>query len=203
MGHSIYPMLQNLISPNSIIIEIGAHIGTDTQKLYELLKPKKLYAIEPDPRNIIELVRLHLPIKVIKCAIGNTNGRVAFYRSSGLIPGKNRVHTDSGSLLKPVDHPNRPKWVTFDKTEVFCFRLDDLMRDIDRVDLIWMDVQGAELMVIEGGYDTLAKTKYLYLECQEERYEGQPGEAKVLEALKGWSIVERSGDNILLKNDTI
>lgn len=200
---SIYPTLQNLISPNSIIIEIGAHIGTDTQKLYELLQPKKLYAIEPDARNIIELVRLHLPIRIIKCAISNTNGRTLFYRSSGVIPNKNRIHTDSGSLLKPIEHPARPDWVTFDKTEVFCFRLDDLMSDVSKVDLIWMDVQGAELMVIEGGYGTLSKTRYLYLECQEGRYEEQPGEAKVMEALQGWRTVERSGDNILLKNDTI
>jgi hypothetical protein len=78
--------------------------------------------------------------------------------------------------------------------------LDTLMFDLEQVDLIWMDVQGAELLVIEGARQTLKKTHYLYTECQEGRYRGQPGLNRIVKELPGWEMVLRNGDNVLLRN---
>jgi len=192
----IYHHLARLIQPGSTIIEIGAHIGTDTAKLYHLLKPARYYAIEPDPRNIKRLEALDLPICIIQTAIGNCNYRVPFWYSHGRTP-KGREHTDSNSLLEPV---NQPEWVTFEMRTVVMSMLDTLMVDLEQIDLIWMDVQGAELLVIEGATQTLKKTHYLYTECQEGRYKGQPGLKGIMKVLSGWEMVLRNGDNVLLRN---
>lgn len=191
----IYQHLAQLIKPGGTIIEIGAHIGTDTAKLHHLLKPSCYYAIEPDPRNIKRLEALALPIRIIQTAVGERNGRAPFWYSSGQT-SKGREHTDSNSLLEPV---NQPEWVTFKAGTVVMSMLDTLTIDLGWIDLIWMDVQGAELLVIEGARQTLKKTHYLYTECQEGRYIGQPGLKGILAALSGWEVVLRNGDNVLLK----
>lgn len=196
---SIYETLSILIPVDCTIIEIGAHIGTDTEKLYYHLAPSEYYAIEPDERNISALVSLRLPIKIIKSAIGNINGEVDFWYSSGQTP-HNRLHTDSNSLLKPITNSNRPKWVTFEQGKVLCNRLDDLLPYVRGIDLIWMDIQGAELLAIEGGQKVFSRAKYLYTECQEGRYYNQPGLDGILQALPGWELVFKVGDNVLLRN---
>ena len=199
MSQLIYETLASLIPVDCTIIEIGAHIGTDTRELYYRLAPKLYYAIEPDNRNIIELIKLRLPIQIIKGAVSSTNGVQSFWLSSGHTP-HGRLHTDSNSLLEPMDNPNRPGWIKFRQDKVQCFKLDDIHVFPDTIDLIWMDIQGAELLAIQGGFKTLAKTKYLYTECQENRYYNQPGLHKILQALPGWELIERFGDNALLKN---
>ena len=196
----IHQKLKQLIEPNCTIIEIGSHIGTDTVKLCNNLKPQKLYAIEPDTRNIKEIINLRLSpnVNIINAAVGNKTGAQTFYESYGNTP-RGRLHTDSNSLMKPIKTDKRPDWVKFKQSTVNVYRLDDLVKYVSEIDLIWMDVQGAELLVIEGATETLKRTKYLYTECQEGRYEGQPGLGRILAALPGWGLVERYNDNVLLK----
>lgn len=199
---SIYPKLRELIQPGCTIIEIGAHIGTDTAKLYKQLKPRRYVAIEPDQRNIKELIKLHLPISIVMFAVSNVTGTQDFWLSQGKIPHRDRIHTDSNSLLKPLKNTQRPAHVTFRKSTIKCYRLDDIIND-KLIDLIWMDVQGAELLVIEGGQRTFEKTRYLYTEVQEGRYQGQPGLDGVMAALPGWEAIYKNGDNVLLENTAI
>lgn len=200
MSQSIYETLASLIPVDCTIIEIGAHIGTDTVKLYHYLAPAEYYAIEPDNRNILELIKLRLPIQIIKGAVSNANGVQPFWLSSGVTP-HGRIHTDSNSLLKPIATQDRPSWVNFRESRITCFTLDDIHPFPDKIDLIWMDIQGAELKAIEGGQRVFSRTKYLYTECQENRYYNQPGLYRILKALPDWEMVLRNGDNVLLRNN--
>lgn len=194
----IYNKLKELIEPNGVIVEIGAHIGTDTVKLYRLLKPLTYCAIEPDNRNWNALILLDLPIIIIPFAVSDTNERATWHLSYGTTPN-GRLHTDSNSLMKPK---NNASWVEFKEAQIECRTLDFLMGNIvSCVDLIWMDVQGAELKVLEGAKETLKLTKYIYTECQEGRYHGQPGLEGIMEALPGWKFVLKNGNNVLLRND--
>ena len=73
-----------------------------------------------------------------------------------------------------------------------------------RVDLWWMDVQGAEARVLRGGTDTLRKTRILKLECHRgEMYAGQATEEELLGMLSGWTCLGRYGDDLLLRNDAL
>jgi len=195
----IHRKLKELIKPGGVIVEIGAHIGTDTTKLHNNLKPVVLYAFEPDPRNYSKLEDLNLEnVEICDVFIGNKDETVLVWWSYGETPN-GREHTDSNSLMKPKD--NAP-WVKFRKGVSCCYTLDSIyfLKKI-KIELIWMDVQGAEILIIEGGRSVLSRTKYLYTECQEGRYEGQFGLDKILAALPNWKLVERFGDNALLRNE--
>jgi hypothetical protein len=58
---------------------------------------------------------------------------------------------------------------------VFTSTLDLWSRSIglEKIDLLWIDVQGAELLVFKGAEEMLQKTEYIYVEVSEiPLYEG-------------------------------
>jgi hypothetical protein len=77
-----------------------------------------------------------------------------------------------------------------------------LENDIDHVDLLKMDIQGAEIDAIMGGQETLAKTSYLVMEAVESpEYEGQENLMGLVAALPGtWVLLERLVSDALLVN---
>jgi len=201
----IYQKLKEILSPveKPVVVEIGAHIGTDTTKLCKMLRsPYKYFAVEPDSRNFEKLrpVCEEYDAIFMPFAFGAKTDFLPFWYSSG--DNGKRTHTDSNSLKKPIDTPKRPAFVTFEKGKTLVFRLDIILSAylLNHIDLIWMDVQGAELDVFEGGKEALKITRYIYTECQEGRYKGQPGLSGILEALPDWEMVLKNGDNVLLRN---
>jgi len=110
----------------------------------------------------------------------------------------------SGSIRKPKNHLKVHPWCKFEKNIVIETKtLDTWCREqgIDRIDFIWMDVQGAEIDVIRGARNALKKTRYLYTEySNKELYEGQLSLKQVLKELVEFDVVVRYPDDILLKN---
>ncbi|MCS7030108.1 MAG: hypothetical protein NZL92_01060 [Gloeomargarita sp. SKYG116] len=65
-------------------------------------------------------------------------------------------------------------------------------------------MQGAEVDLIQGGQQTLAKTRYFYTEySSEELYEGQINLATLLKLLPDFKLVYRFGGDVLLKNQRL
>jgi FkbM family methyltransferase len=133
---------------------------------------------------------------------------VDFFVSSGDYM-KNDVSFDSGwnqsgSILEPKIHKIVNPWCTFDrKIKVPSNSLDNwsLTHHIDFVDLIWMDVQGAESRVILGAKEVLKKTKYLYFEYSIfELYKKQLSLKKILKILDNFHVAQIYPRDILLVN---
>lgn len=198
-----------------ILLEIGAHFGTETQTFRNLLPESEIIAFEPDPRNIKILKERGIDkiCKLEEFAISNKNGNLEFYLSSGDCShwsGDPLLNTKdwsaSSSLKKPKVHLDFHKWIEFkEKIEVPAIRLDDYEPIKDKIiDFIWMDVQGAEDMVFNGAVETLKRTKYLYTEYNnQEMYEGQLNLEQTIKILgSNWEIVHIYADDILLKNRT-
>jgi hypothetical protein len=75
---------------------------------------------------------------------------------------------------------------------------------ISEIDFIWMDVQGAEMEVLRGGKNTIAKTRYLYTEySNKELYEGQANLRKLLKAVNNFDVLIRYPGDVLLRNNQI
>jgi FkbM family methyltransferase len=197
----------------SLLLEIGAHFGTETQKFRELLPNCEIIAFEPDPRNLKVLKDRGIDkiCKIEEVAISNENGKLQFYLSAGdcshwsgdpLLTGND--WSASSSLKKPKVHLDFHKWIKFEETiEVDSIRLDDYSPIEHRIiDFIWMDVQGAEDLVFQGSTETLKRTKYLYTEYNnQEMYEGQLNLNQIQEILgSNWEIVYVYADDVLLKN---
>jgi len=174
---------------NPIIFEIGANDGTDTMRLAEMFENPKIHCFEPDPFTFEKLNQhiSHLNKNIITncCALSNYTGEANFYIAD---------NTYSSSLKKPVEHLSVYSFVKFQENKIVKVdTLDNYAKThkINYCDFVWMDVQGAEDLVIEGGKEFFKRTKYLYTEfSNKELYERAPNKFKILELLPGFEILE-------------
>jgi len=199
-----------------ILFEIGCAEGLDTEDFIKTFVDLdfKLYCFEPYEQNAIEFrnVIKDPRVKFYQAAVGNIDGEVDFYISIG----KNIY---SSSLKEPGEACFRiwrnlfPDKSSFKKTTVKSLKLDTFVSEnrIKLIDFIWMDVQGAEDLVIQGGKETFDKrVRYLYTEySNQEIYVGEPSLEKIMKMLPNYSLVEnfpnQNGDllggDVLLKNN--
>ena len=73
---------------------------------------------------------------------------------------------------------------------------------LKKIDLLWVDIQGAERNMIAGGQKALSHTRYVFMEAETvELYEGEALKADLIAALPGWTLLADFGSNILLRNE--
>jgi len=143
-------------SKNGSIIDIGANLGYYSVILGKLLKfSDKLIAFEANPQ-IIEMLNKNIAIndlredvKVFNCALSDiSDQKLKLY-----IPLKAGSSAASLNKLHPDDTNN--------SIEITTKRLDDLtqIRDLESISLIKIDVEGAELSVINGALETIHEYK--------------------------------------------
>jgi len=183
------------------VIQLGACDGSYTRELFECCrKPCLFYAFEPDPRNS-ELCRVPEGVELIRGAVGNVSGMVPFHLCAQHPNGD----FGSSSLSPFKDVAKEFPWCKeVDTVFVPCFRLDDLCPYL-KVDLIFMDIQGAERLMIDGARQTLAKTKWLWTEFDGLDvclgfYEHSSSLKELKEMLSGWEVVEVIGGDALFRN---
>ncbi len=202
---------------NPVIFEIGCADGIDTMEFLELFgESSTIYCFEPDDRNAdvfqnggFRPLRPDLKnginnsnIIFEKKAIGDINGIVEFNQSSTIY---------SSSLKKPTDELfNEWPVIKFENTlKVECVTLDKYTEDnnIDIIDFIWADVQGAEDLMIIGGENTFkSKVRFLYTECSsgKEYYENSPNKNRINSLLgENWEIIQDFGTDVLLRNKNL
>ena len=182
------------------VLEFGACDGYHTALLAAHLEGREFryYTFEPLPElSALLAQRAPTSVTVIRAAIGAIDGEARFWRSGG------RDYYGSSSLRRPAGVKDALPGVSFAETEVPVMRLDTFARAaaIDRVDFIWSDIQGAEGDMIEGGRETLARTRWLYTEADGNGlYEGDVDEAEICELLPGFQNMGRVADSLLLRN---
>ncbi|SLN16892.1 2-O-methyltransferase NoeI [Pseudoruegeria aquimaris] len=201
---SIYSYLDDFgISGFTTILEIGANDGSDSSKLAANAPNGHLHAFEPDERAIANFLKTDMPgnVTLHRHAIGAENGEVTFYPS---LSRRDRDWDKSGSIRRPKKVLEKYPELSFGEgTTVPIRRLDDWAREngIEAVDLIWADVQGAEEDVIQGGRETLSRTRYFYTEfSNREMYEGQVRLEALLAMLPEFELIERYNSDVLLRH---
>ena len=208
----IYDFIKKTFDRNSIIFEIGSHFGLDTDNIYSLTGGAEMHCFEPDTRNYNMLFERNVDtiVKLNKLAISNKVGESEMYLSSGKVNTGNKLldsndWSASSSLKLPKRHIDRHSWCLFDKKEIVATVTIDyycIMNNIDYIDFIWMDVQGAEDLVIDGAKDMIGNIHYIYTEfCNDELYDGQLSFKEICDALPSFSVVFIDGENVLLKNN--
>lgn len=200
---TIYDYIYEL-PKGGVVIEIGGCDGSDTQRLYNDLKPNKLICFEPDHRNYAKIEARNLPIILIKSAVSYDAGSAKLWMSGGKPPGMNHEHTASSSILQPTGHIIKHPCYTFEKqTIVDVTTLDIVIKEhnIKKINFIWCDAQGSEGNIIIGAQHTLSITDYLFCEySNEELYDGQLKLDEWLRLLPGkWEEVCKWEGDILLK----
>lgn len=203
---NIAPFLQEIRRRRPVIVEIGMHHGTDSNLLRAMcVRPPYFFGFEPDPRNAAALREAgHF---FMEAAVGAREGSTTMYLSGGMTPGADfREHTDSSSIKRPTKHLDVFPWCRFDReVTVPVVTLDAAIPKDMKPDLVWCDVQGAQLDVIEGGARTLANTRWLFIEVHPTPlYEGEPTRGELHQALEEatkcrWTTVESYVADVLLE----
>jgi FkbM family methyltransferase len=148
------------------IVEAGAFDGKDSVRFASLWPLSEIYAFEPIPslaQKVKQNTRDYPNIRVIeKALIGNSNKVSVLHTFSD----SSAAH-GSSSLLPPEDHLKVAPEVKFNETtSVDCITLDSWYQasGLGTIDLLWLDVQGAELEVLRAGKIALDNTQVCHLE---------------------------------------
>jgi len=172
------------------IFDIGACEGESSIRYSRIFPNSKIYTFEPNPSNFklveknIENFSSREQITPFQLCLTDKTGTAEFYISSGTPEEFKEKEVDwdfgnkSSSLLPPDKTLEAFDWLKFnDVVQVKTERLDNLMKEnnIDQIDFIHMDVQGAELMVLNGSGEKISRINNIWLEVEGiPLYKGQP-----------------------------
>lgn len=201
--HQARDYIKEYLPENAIIVEAGAFQGQDTKKLTLSFPDAFIHAFEPVPE-LFELLKKNTQnLKNIQCyelALSDKNGTATFYFSEK--KEKPGLATQAGSLRKPKE---RLTWspIQFPKTiEVQTITLDTWAQEnnIQRIDCLWLDMQGFELNVLQASKKILPTVTVIFTEVSFiESYENQPKHEDVKKWLEQHGFQEVGRD---FKNKT-
>lgn len=193
-----------------VIVELGAYGGEDSQAMREMCGQQHALnvIVEPDHRNmeIIRQYRRGVMTVLVEAAIADYTGMIQFHTS--VDPRCEGGRSGSGSIRLPYVHQKIFPDIKFPieaSRHTPCWSLDHLfMSLIDTVrtdvDLLWVDIQGAERDMIAGGQMALDHTRWLFIEAEQtELYEGQALREELLSLLPGFRVIEEFDYNLLLE----
>jgi FkbM family methyltransferase len=204
---------------NPVLVELGAHEGEDTEWMLAALAEKRPRAIlvEADFDNYQKLLlrfmsadaaqyamqfqypRIrHGNLTLAHNAIADHNGRCDFWGSAESGGG-------FGSIYEPIPGAGLSvQSQQFKQGTVACSTFDWIFcgEGLRYIDLLWVDIHGAEKDMIAHGQLALARTSYMMIEVFDAPlYKGMATKSELLAMLPGWSVVASFPWNLLLRNE--
>jgi FkbM family methyltransferase len=166
---------------NFIIFDIGSRDCEQSIEFYNVFPNSKIYAFECNP-NTIDLCKNNIKqysdrITLIEGAVCDYDGTITFYpiNQKKTITTWKDGNPGASSIFKSNGMYTIETYIQ-DEITTMCHRLDSVMNkyNISKVDIIWMDLQGAELLALKGLGNYLQNVKYIHTEVSyKEMYSGQ------------------------------
>jgi FkbM family methyltransferase len=144
-------VLDDLLRPGMVVADVGANVGRYSLRAAQLVGPTgRVYALEPDAPNAAALRKTIADsglrgIELLEAAAGDIDGMVELFLCE--------EHRG--------DHRTYPTGDARRAVAVRSVRLDTLLGDAPSVDLVKIDVQGAEYRVLQGMSSLLARHRRL------------------------------------------
>lgn len=131
-------LLSDIVVPGMTVVDVGANIGIYTAYLSKLVGSRgRVIAFEPEPKNYRRLcayVHGLENVEPVEAAVVAQSGDIELFVSNAL----------------NVDHQTYDSGENRSRIRVRGVALDDYFPRGSRIDLIKMDVQGAEAAVLQG-----------------------------------------------------
>lgn len=191
---------------NPVVLDIGANVGLFTKAFMKAPKtPKSIIAIEPSLYVFSILLNITANMPAVRCR------KVALSHKTATVDLKTPLKK-SGSLRVGLSHiGNADDQQVFLET-VEAKRLDDFLADekVDQVDIVKLDVEGAEEQVIAGAPNLFYNVRPIwFVELVQGRTDNFSGstekiflnfiaagyEAFVLNSDYGWDHVDKLNDH--------
>ena len=151
-----FNLLNTILNDNQTVIDVGANMGQYTDFFLNKLKSTgKIYSIELFPDTCNSLKQKYVNnnnVKVLNYAISDVDGKLPFYSGN-----HHCLHNILGHDVNFRD--------TKLSGEIESMRIDSLFANEEKIDLIKIDVEGAELLVLEGCKNIINKIEYILVEC--------------------------------------
>lgn len=141
-----------LLPEGAVVFDVGANIGLITLPLARLLPQARFHCFEPSPypykyfERTIKENNLHVRIKLNKIALYEKEGSLKFYL--------HEYKDASGDGLKDTHRAGKTRPINITVTTIDKYVKDN---NIKKVDLIKIDIEGAELYTLKGGVKTIRK----------------------------------------------
>jgi FkbM family methyltransferase len=135
------------LSKNSTFLDIGSNRGDYIKVASSYCRPKDIHAFEPIPY-MAKYLQVTFPgINVHQLAVSDSN-KIAQFNIASL---------DELSGLSVRSNAELPSGTTFTSIETSVVSIDTYLKKIQNLDLVKIDVEGAEINVLKGMRDTLNK----------------------------------------------
>ena|SRR3990167_7752803 len=193
-------VIKEFLPESPIIVEAGAFDGSETITMAKKIKNSQIYSFEPIPELFDKLTGKAASfsnIKTYQLALADFNGETNFYTSEE--PNAPGIVSQSSAIMKPKEHLNYSATCFKNCIKVNAKTLDTWAKEnnIDRVDFLWLDMQGYELNALKASPNILKTVKVIFTEVEfVEAYEGQP----LYNEVKSW--LEAQGFKIVARNFT-
>ncbi|MDO9374773.1 MAG: FkbM family methyltransferase, partial [Ferruginibacter sp.] len=165
-------LLRKYLPTNPVIIDCGAHDGSDSIELAKLFRKACIHSFEPVrnlherlARNVKEFPNIHIH----RIALSDENGIRRFYISEGQSDA-------SSSLLPPASHLiDHPSTLFSAEVMVNTLTLDTWAQThgITQIDMLWLDMQGFEMKMLQASQTILSTVSVIHTEVStRETYRG-------------------------------
>jgi FkbM family methyltransferase len=142
-------LLQHLLRAGDVVADVGANIGYHTLIMARLVGPSgKVYAFEPNPLSRTRLeanlsANNFSNVQVFGMALSDREGEASIFEA-------------------PASHGEaslRPRGEDWQSTACRTARLDVALAEVECLNLIKIDVEGAETLVLRGAMETLHRLR--------------------------------------------
>ena len=161
----LHPALAQLIRPDSVIMDVGAHAGQFAKLFAGLAPDGHVYAFEPGSyaRSILRpalMINRARNITVVPCGLGDAQAEINLsipIKSSGSV-GFGLSHVGDNEAEEAQGSGDDAKYY---RETVNILTLDEVVAThrIDRVDFIKADIEGWELRMLVGAQSTLVRDR--------------------------------------------
>ena len=143
-----FEIMERVLQDHSSCIDIGCYKGQFLREFIRLASKGKHYAFEPIPSYSKHLKTQFPSVEIVEAAVSDSSGDATFYFMED---------SPARSGLRRRD------WIklTREPREIIVktVRLDDIIPANKKIDFLKIDVEGAQVLVIRGGLETIGRNK--------------------------------------------